>query len=104
MLGGITYSLSCSEPLGRRPDPRLPSSFQSDILSGSFIADLVSHGSMGISKVCSIGNKVDVDECELLEFLIKDPETAVISMYLEGIPKGRRFLRSLSGLRNPSFF
>ena len=74
---------------------------QSGMLSGSFIADIVSHGSMGISKVCSIGNKVDVDECELLEFLIKDPETAVISLYLEGIPKGRRFLEIVSQSPKP---
>lgn len=74
---------------------------QSGMLSGSFIADLVSHGTMGISKVCSIGNKADVDECELLEFLIKDPETAVVALYLEGIPKGRLFLEIVSQSSKP---
>jgi acetyltransferase len=69
---------------------------QSGMLSGSFIVDLVSQGSIGISKVCSIGNKLDIDECELLEFLIKDPETSVIALYLEGIPDGRRFLEIVS--------
>jgi len=65
---------------------------QSGMLSGGFLIDLMSHGTMGVSKVCSIGNKVDVDECELLDYLIRDPETAVVALYLEAIPRGRAFL------------
>jgi acetyltransferase len=47
---------------------------------------------MGISKVCSIGNKIDVDECDLLDYLIADPATAAVALYLEAIAQGRRFL------------
>ncbi len=47
----------------------------------------------GISKLCDFGNKCDLDECDLLEYLEKDPTTAVISMYLETIRDGRRFLK-----------
>jgi acyl-CoA synthetase (NDP forming) len=65
---------------------------QSGMLSGAFLIDLMTHGVMGISKVCSIGNKIDVDECELLEYLINDPDTGVIGLYLEAIPEGRRFM------------
>ncbi len=65
---------------------------QSGMLAGGFLIDLMSHGTMGVSKVCSIGNKVDVDECELLEYLISDPGTAVVALYLEGISRGRAFL------------
>ena len=65
---------------------------QSGMLSAGFIIDTMSHGVMGISKVCSIGNKVDVDECELLEYLLEDPETAVVGLYLESFANGRRFL------------
>lgn len=46
----------------------------------------------GISKICDLGNKCDLDECDLLEYLEKDPTTEVISMYLESIRDGRRFL------------
>jgi len=46
----------------------------------------------GVSKICDFGNKCDVDECDLLEYLGDDPETRVISMYLESISNGRRFL------------
>ncbi len=47
---------------------------------------------LGISKICDLGNKCDLDECDLLEYLEKDASTQVISMYLETIREGRRFL------------
>jgi acyl-CoA synthetase (NDP forming) len=46
----------------------------------------------GVSKICDFGNKSDVDECDMLEYLENDPATKVITMYLEGIKDGRRFL------------
>ena len=46
----------------------------------------------GVSKICDYGNKCDVDECDLLEYLESDPATNVITMYLESIRDGRRFL------------
>jgi acetate---CoA ligase (ADP-forming) len=47
---------------------------------------------LGIAKTVSMGNKLDVDENDLLEYLIDDAETRVICMYLEGISNGRRLL------------
>jgi acyl-CoA synthetase (NDP forming) len=46
----------------------------------------------GVSKICDYGNKSDVDECDMLEYLEEDPGTKVITMYLESIRDGRRFL------------
>jgi len=46
----------------------------------------------GVSKICDFGNKCDVDECDILEYLEEDPHTRVISMYLESVHNGRRFL------------
>jgi acyl-CoA synthetase (NDP forming) len=46
----------------------------------------------GVSKICDFGNKCDVDECDLLEYLERDPATKVITLYLESIRDGRRFL------------
>ncbi len=65
---------------------------QSGMLAGAFLIDLMSHGTMGISKVCSIGNKMDVDENDLLAYLIDDPETAAIGLYLESFTDCRRFM------------
>lgn len=64
---------------------------QSGMLSAGFLVDIMSHGTMGISKVCSVGNKIDVNECDILPVLLEDTETAAIGMYLESIPEGRRF-------------
>lgn len=47
----------------------------------------------GVSKICDFGNKCDVDECDLLEYLESDPATKVITLYLESIQDGRRFLK-----------
>jgi len=45
----------------------------------------------GVSKICDFGNKCEVDESDLLEYLADDPETKVIAMEIEGIRDGRRF-------------
>ncbi|MEI6260618.1 MAG: acetate--CoA ligase family protein [Deltaproteobacteria bacterium] len=74
---------------------------QSGMLSAGFLIDTMTHGTMGISKVCSIGNKVDVEECELLEYLIRDPHTKAIGLYMESIPNGRRFIEICSRSPKP---
>ena len=43
------------------------------------------------SKAVSYGNACDVNEADLLEYMANDPETKVITMYLEGPREGRRF-------------
>ena len=65
---------------------------QSGMLAGGFLIDAMTHGTMGFSKALSIGNKTDVDECELLEYLVDDKDTSVIALYLESISRGERFL------------
>ena len=65
---------------------------QSGMLSAGFLVELMSRRAIGISKVCSIGNRADVDECDILQFLLNDENTDAIVLYLESIPRGRRFL------------
>lgn len=54
-------------------------------------------GGMGIrfSQVVSYGNACDINECDLLEYFCQDPETKIISAYLEGVKDGPRFFRLL---------
>ena len=47
---------------------------------------------IGFSKVISMGNKVDMDESDVLELLAEDEDTRVIVMYLEDIRNARRFM------------
>lgn len=46
----------------------------------------------GFSGVFSIGNKMQVDESDLIEYLGNDANTKVIGLYLEGIKNGQKFL------------
>lgn len=64
---------------------------QSGMLSAGFLASILSRTPFGLSKIASIGNKMDVDESDVLEYLVDDPETGVIALYLEAIESGRRF-------------
>jgi acyl-CoA synthetase (NDP forming) len=64
---------------------------QSGLLSGGFITTLMDNKTLGLAKACSIGNKCDVEETELLAYFLTAPATKVIAMYLESIPNGRRF-------------
>jgi acetyltransferase len=50
---------------------------------------------IGLSAVISVGNKSDVDEADLLEYLIDDPNTKVILMYIEGVKDGEKLVRAL---------
>jgi 4-hydroxybutyryl-CoA synthetase (ADP-forming) len=64
---------------------------QSGAICAATVEDAIAQG-IGFSKVISMGNKVDMDENDILELLSEDPETKVIVMYLEDIHDGRRFL------------
>ena len=57
--------------------------------------------SIGVNKFVSMGNKLDVDENDLLEYLIQDEGTRVILLYLEGFTDGRRFLEIASRSGKP---
>lgn len=46
----------------------------------------------GVARVIGLGNKIDIEESEALEYLGDDPETTAIIMYLESLKKPRRFL------------
>ena len=48
----------------------------------------------GLAKVACIGNKGDINESDLLEYLTDDTATFTIGMYLEGVVDGRRFIRA----------
>jgi 4-hydroxybutyryl-CoA synthetase (ADP-forming) len=64
---------------------------QSGAICAATVEDALAQN-IGFSKVMSMGNKVDMDENDVLELLAEDPETRVIVMYLEDIHDGRRFM------------
>jgi len=64
--------------------------------SGAFGAaalDYLAGRQMGTSKFVSFGNKCDVSEPEMLDYLLRDDETWVILLYAEAIEAGREFMK-----------
>ena len=65
------------------------------------IMDIARKDNIKFSHIISVGNKMQIDETELLEFLDKDEKTKVIAMYLEGIKDGKRFIETARGISKP---
>jgi acyl-CoA synthetase (NDP forming) len=53
---------------------------------------------IGLSTIVSLGNKGDMDETDLLQYLASDENTKVIMAYIEGISNGERMLESLKSV------
>ncbi|MFH1751598.1 MAG: CoA-binding protein [archaeon] len=62
---------------------------------GSAVLDWTALKNYGLSSFVSYGNALDVDESDLLEYFYHDKETKVITMYIEGVKKGRKFFQTL---------
>jgi acetyl-CoA synthetase (ADP-forming) len=50
---------------------------------------------IGISKFVNLGNKIDITFDDILTYLKIDEDTEIISLYMEEIRNGRKFLESL---------
>ena len=50
---------------------------------------------LGLSTIVSMGNKVDIDETDLLDYLADDDDTKVIIMYMEGVKNGSKLIKVL---------
>jgi acetate---CoA ligase (ADP-forming) len=62
---------------------------------GNILLDHLPDAGVKISKVVTLGNKVDLDEVDFLDYFGEDPGTRVIIIYEEGIKNGRRLLDAL---------
>ena len=74
---------------------------QSGMLSAGFLADLAARRGVAVSKACSLGNKADVDECDVLQELLDDPDTKAVALYLESLPRGRLFMEMAEAANKP---
>jgi len=73
---------------------------QSGVLGNIFVEWSASQ-KIGFSKTITLGNKVDVDEIDMLEYLEKDTNTNVITVYLEGVKRGPKLIEILRKLTKP---
>ena len=63
--------------------------------------NLLASANVGIAKVVSMGNKRDLNEVDYLNYLIQDPQTEIIGLYLESLQKGRDLMELARSTSKP---
>ncbi len=79
----------------KRPSPGNIAIISQSGAFGTAILDVMEELELGVSKFVSYGNRVDVGEDELIEYLSKDDETKIISAYIEGPKDGRKLYNAI---------
>ena len=59
---------------------------------GMSVLNLMANEGVGLNKFVSAGNMLNIGAVELLEYMIEDPGTELIFLYLESIPDGRALM------------
>ena len=60
---------------------------------GACLLDWACFYNIGISKFAFVGDKIDIDDVDLLRYYGKDRNTKVMCLYIEGIKNGRKFVK-----------
>jgi acetyltransferase len=68
---------------------------------GAAMIDWASEDHLGFSAFVSMGNRVDVDEADLISFFADDPHTKVVSLYIEGVKDAPKFLSAVGKCSKP---
>jgi len=79
-------------PLGKIPRGNISYIAQTGNFATHTMRYIATAENFGVARVIGLGNKVDIEESEALEYLAGDPETRAIFIYLESFKKPRRFL------------
>lgn len=105
-LGVMNLEIGLALPFAQiRPRPRrgaISIVAQSGGVATHLLAWMTREG-LGLNKFLSLGNKLDVSENEALAYLLDDPGTAAIYLYLEGMENGRELMAAAHGARKPIF-
>lgn len=94
-LGIVSTPARLNASFGMSVKQSGPISFVSQ--SGAFadgVLGWAQDAGIGFSKFVSIGNKSDLDDADLLEYLAGDKETKSIALYIEGLKDGRKFFET----------
>lgn len=83
------------QPVEKLPQGKLSFIFQSGLYEPRF-SWLFTGFNLHLSKLIDLGNKMDINEVDALEYLSQDPETKVIALHLESIAgDARQFIQLL---------
>jgi len=82
----------------RLPDGAIGLVSQSGALMVS-IFDRAAADGIGFRYGVSLGNQADLEICDFLDYMIAEPQTGALCVYVEGLLDGGRFRRSLAAAR-----
>ncbi len=90
-------------------NPMRPQSFEKGSISlisqsggvATQAAYIFSEEHVGFSKIISVGNKLDINEIDLLQYLMNDEDTEQIHLYLESIEDGRTLMMLAGKSKKP---
>ena len=94
-ISRVDTFLITSDRIGRPNKGGISIISQSGSFAGTIMDELAYEG-IGVARVISYGNRVDVGETDCLEFLTDDDATKVVALYIESIDDGRRFIDAAS--------
>ena len=102
----IVGTLSNSDKFNGSFAPYLPMAGKASLVSQSgallIALDAATYTrKVGFDKLISIGNMSDVDFADLIEWLDEDENTSCISLYIEGLKSGRRFIEISQKSKKP---
>ncbi|HID74025.1 MAG TPA: hypothetical protein EYP43_03125 [Thermoplasmata archaeon] len=98
IMGYIDTGIGLNTAFNEGVEPsRGPASFivQSGGIGAAILDTTISEG-LGISRFAFVGDKLDIDDVDLLLDLKEDPGTGAIGMYVEGVKEGRLFVEAAS--------
>tara|TARA_Y100001936_G_scaffold254145_1_gene325643 strand:+ start:4158 stop:5549 length:1392 start_codon:yes stop_codon:yes gene_type:complete len=80
-------------PLGKIPNGPISYIAQTGNFTGAMMRSIMSGEHYGVARCIGLGNAVDIDEADVLEFLADDPKTKSIFIYLESLHRPQTFLK-----------
>jgi len=93
-IGTVNFDIKMMMPFGFFPETpsggRLAMIVQSGGIGSAYLKEFGDNAIIP-GKFAAIGNKLQIDEVDVLDYLIKDEKTDVITMYMEGFKRGRAF-------------
>jgi acetyltransferase len=87
-------------PLYRPPHGGMSVITQSGGL-GLALWNLIADEHLGLAKFASMGNKLDLDEVDFLDYFAQDPDTEVICLYVESLGNGTALVEAAAACAKP---
>ncbi len=84
-----------------RPDPGSVAFLSQSGAFGAAVLDWFSESNIGLSKFVSYGNRADIDEADLVDYISEDEKTDHLIFYIEGLKKGRKFFEAARESEKP---